>query len=268
MEELYLFLVFVFGTIIGSFLNVLIWRLPKSEGITGRSHCPHCHHKLAWYDLIPIASFLFSGGKCRYCQKNISWRYFAIELATGALFCAFWILTMSSGAGDWFMLAQWWFIVSVLIVVFVIDLEHYLILDKVVLPATGVILLSNIILDVTTSGWVIEIYSLWFNSLLGMIGGFLPFFVIWFISKGRWMGLGDAKFGLFLGAVFGFPQIWVLYFIAFILGGLFGIYLLVTKQKHLSSKLPFGTFLAVSALITFWYGFELFSWYMSFIGFA
>lgn len=256
----------VFGTIIGSFLNVLIWRLPNKQTLQGRSKCPHCHHQLIWLDLIPVLSFLFFGGKCRYCKKIISWRYLLIELITGFLFVSAWLLILPDSLAGWLSLAQLCFIISVLIVVFIIDLEHYLILDKVVIPATIIILVINIIYDLfPLANWQT---SLFFGSILGMIAGFIPFFLLWYISSGKWIGYGDAKLGLFLGAVFGFPQVWVTYLLAFLIGTAVSIPLLALGKKSLSSRLPLGTFLAIAGILSLWFGSVLTEWYFGLIGIA
>lgn len=255
---------FIFGTIIGSFLNVLIWRLPKEKSLLGRSECPHCKHKLSWFDLFPLLSYISSKGKCRYCKKKISPRYLLIELATGILFVLPFFHLVPNDISDWLVFGQVWFLMSVLVVVFMIDLEHYLILDKVIFPATAVIIAVNLISDLNPiSSWQ---SSLVVNSLVGMVAGFIPFYLLWVISKGKWIGLGDAKFGLFLGAVFGFPQVWVCLLLSFLIGSLVAIPLLITGKKQLQSKLPLGVFLAISAVFTWYYGIEIMSWYLNLIG--
>ena len=262
--------IFLLGTFIGSFLNVVIWRLPREEKLTGRSHCPNCKHKLIWLDLIPVLSFVFYGAQCRYCNKKISWRYPLIEVIVGVLFVLAVLLVAPSSSltllPDWATVAKYAFILTILLVVFVIDFEHYLILNKIIYPAIAVVLIADFLIYTVFSQNTLSSYTFTFvDSLLGMIAGFLPFYLLWKISKGKWMGLGDAKFGLFLGAVFGFPQIWVCYFIAFLLGTVVAIPLLVTGKKQLSGKLPFGTFLAVAAGLTLWFGPALASWYLGLI---
>ena len=262
--------VFIFGCFIGSFLNVLIWRLPQDMAPTGRSFCPHCKHTLGAIDLIPVLSFLMFGAKCRYCKVKISWRYPLIEIITGFLFLATWVLVLSP---VWnldivhFLIAiKLAFIVSVFIVVFVIDLEHYLILDKVVFPSTFVVLLFALGFDLL-SGDLISLRGLLFNGIVGAVFGFLPFYILWKISKGKWIGLGDAKYGLFLGAVFGFPFVFLVYFLACFIGTIFSIPLLAAGKKHLSSKLPLGTFLSIAAVLTLWFGVIMIGWYMRLLGF-
>ena len=264
-EILTALLVFAFGASIGSFLNVVIWRLPRKEQISkGRSHCPQCHKDLQALDLIPIASFLWRRGRCAHCNKKISLRYPIIELIVGALFTAVFCFLNPTDPVSWFLLAQAFFIIAVLVVVFVIDLEHYLILDKVIWPATIIILLSNLVLDFWLGNGIY--FSETLQSVFGSIAGFLPFYLLWKISGGRWIGLGDAKFGSFLGAAFGLPLIFVNFFLAFFLGTIVAIPLLILGKKQLGSKLPLGTFLAVAGLITLIYGQQIWGWYLGLIG--
>lgn len=258
-------LVFIFGTLIGSFLNVVIWRLPREEKISrGLSRCPSCGHELGPLDLIPVISYLFSRGRCRYCAAKISPRYPIIEIITAILFTASFVLLKPESMTEWLAFVQLLFVIGVLIAVFVIDLEHYLILDKIVLPATLLILAANL-------GW--DFYagssfqsSVVLSSIIGAIAGYVPFYLLWKFSRGTWMGLGDAKFGLFLGAVFGFPQIGICYLLAFFIGTAFALPLLLTGKSKLSSRLPFGTFLAIAAVIMLWFGSDLTSWYLGILG--
>jgi leader peptidase (prepilin peptidase)/N-methyltransferase len=266
-------LVFIFGAIIGSFLNVLILRLPAGLKITGRSHCPDCKHTLAALDLVPMLSFLFLRGSCRYCHKKISLRYFLIEAISGLLLlCAFLarlplnhsgIFISTTGvfsAAAFLNFVRLAFIIFVLIAVFAIDFEHFLILDKLVLPAGLVLLILNFAVDVLQKSTPAN--SL---ALLGIFSGLdaaLFFGAIYFFSRGHWMGLGDVKFALFLGLATPWPFIMVNIFLAFLLGSFIGIILLVSGIKKLKSKIPFGTFLSVSTLIVLFFGPQLLNWYL------
>lgn len=259
--------VFGFGTTIGSFLNVIIWRMPREEQITrGRSHCPFCSKELAARDLVPVLSYLIQRGRCRHCQKRISYRYPVIELLVGVLFLVSYWLFIPLDAVSWFVVLKLFFIIGVLTAVFVIDLEHYLILDRIVLPATVLILFLHLVSDLTLGqSWLA---SQTLSGVIGAVAGYLPFYLIWKVSAGKWMGLGDAKLGLFLGAALGFPLVWLGFFLAFFLGSIAAIPLLLSGDKTLQSKVPFGTFLAVAGLVTLWFGEEIFQWYFSFIGFG
>jgi len=261
-----LFYVILFGLAIGSFLNVVIYRLHENKSIVhGRSFCPCCQHTLSFFDLIPVFSFIFLRGKCRYCQKKISWQYPAVELATAILFAlaylnyfhlsgfprSYNLLYLSVGQ----LFADLFFL-SVLLVVFVYDLKHYLILDMVVLPAAALALATNLLLGMA-----------WQSLLLGaaVASGF--FLLQYAISRGKWIGFGDVKLGLLLGFLLGWPQILVCLFLAYILGGLVGLGLIFSGRKGIKSELPFGTFLSVAAVVTMLWGDQILNWYLRAIGF-
>lgn len=256
MTVIFVPLAFIFGTIIGSFLNVLIWRLPREESIDGRSHCPHCSHTLFWYNLIPILSYAFSRGRCAYCSKSISARYPIIELITGLLFAA---AMLAYPIADLFLALVYVktiFVISVCIVVFVIDLEHYLILNKIIYPACGVLLVLLIALSFTVGD--ISILTL---SVVAALSAFIPFYLLWYVSKGLWMGFGDVRFVVFMGLALGWPGTVVGLFMSFMIGAIIGVALIVAGKKQLSSKLPFGTFLTVAMVITLFFGSSLWQWY-------
>lgn len=268
VHPLILLAAFLFGSCIGSFLNVSIWRWPRDQELTGRSQCPHCRHQLSGRDLIPVVSYVLFGGQCRYCRGAISWRYPVIEVVTGALFVAAVLLVnpaIGNSLAEWLLVARYGFIFSVLLAVFIIDYEHYLILDRIIFPAVIVVILVDLLsLAVFGAGADYRLYA--YHIFLGMAAGFIPFYLLWKASRGRWMGLGDAKLGLFLGVVMGFPQVWAGYFLAFLVGSAVSVPLLATGKKGLASQLPFGTFLTVSALLTIWFGPALTRWYAGLIG--
>lgn len=260
-------LVFAFGACIGSFLNVVIWRLPRNEKISrGRSHCPFCSKELGPLDLVPVLSFIWRRGRCAYCSKRISYRYPVIELVTASLFLAAFYLFVPSDVLSWVALLRIFFVMAVLAVVFMIDLEHYLILDKVIWPCTAIILAIHLAIDFSVGTDVYASQTV--QSLIGAAAGYIPFYLLWKVSAGKWIGLGDAKLGLFLGAVFGFPLVWLCFLLAFFLGSVIAIPLLITGKKHLGSKLPLGTFLAVAGILTLWFGEQIATWYLELIGFG
>lgn len=252
------FLVFVFGLIVGSFLNSLLYRLGGREKsiIRGHSECPHCGHELQAGDLIPLLSFFILRGRCRYCLQPISWQYPLVELATGICFVLiyfnFFPFGRSAEGGQF-----WWQLIftAFLIVIFVYDLKHYLILDRVVFPA---FILA-------------AVYELWlgrfWQGLLGavLLSGF--FALLYIASKGRWLGLGDVKLGLFLGMLVAFPQTLALFFLAYFFGGVVALILLVIGRKKITDKLPFGTFLTVAAFLAMLWGERFIEWYSQLIGF-
>jgi leader peptidase (prepilin peptidase)/N-methyltransferase len=213
-----LFLTFYFGCIIGSFLNVVILRLPKNLSLNGRSYCFFCKHELEPEDLVPLFSFLALFGKCRYCKKQISKRYFFIETLTGILFAfAYWFLKPMDVWG-FVTLGTYFAAISAFICVFVIDFEHFLILDTVLLFGS-VLFLIFLLLGYALAPQALFWHKLIFENILGLLFVPLPFFIIWFYSKGEWMGFGDVKFCLFLGLVLGLKIAFLSLFLAFILGG-------------------------------------------------
>lgn len=246
----------VFGACIGSFLNVVIWRLPRKKDLGGRSHCPHCNHTLVWYDLIPLLSFVFNVGRCRYCQQPISLRYPLIEFITGVLFSLAYLHFAPQDLISWLILVKITVIISVCIAVFVIDLEHYLILDRVMYPAMATILLINIALSLVSG----SSQSLLF-SLLSALGAFLLFWLVWFFSKGKWMGFGDVKLAAWMGLALAWPGVAVALFASFIVGALVGIFLMVFAKKQMTSQVPFGTFLSAATVLAAFYGPKLWDVY-------
>lgn len=263
------FVVFVFGLAIGSFLNAVIYRLEKGESaLRGRSYCPHCKHQLVWYDLIPLLSFVLLKGRCRYCQGKISLQYPLVELAAGFLFVAvFWFGIPWPGQGvdnltklsfqQVLGLLYFWAVVSTLIVIFVYDLKHFLIPDKILLLAIGIVALWKIFefLEIETPVPLI-------TSLLAGFGASAFFLAVYLVSQGRWMGFGDVKLAFLLGLFLGWPFILVALFAAFCLGAIVGLVLIAFKKKGLKSEVPFAPFLIIGTAIAFFFGSNILSWYL------
>ncbi|MBL7154899.1 MAG: prepilin peptidase [Candidatus Portnoybacteria bacterium] len=232
--------IFLFGLSVGSFLNVVICRLKSKEPILlSRSHCPHCGTVLKWFDLIPLLSFLIQKGKCRYCGQKISPQYPLVELATGLSFLIIF------NQFPIFNLFFYLIIISFLIVIFVYDLKHYLIPDKIVFPAIGLTFLYQFF------------ENSFLNSLLAALlaAGFFLSLVL--ISKGKWMGLGDVKLVGLMGLVLGWPNICLALFLAFLSGAIVGIGLIIAGKKGLKSQIPFGPFLSANTVVVLFYGSQL-----------
>jgi len=255
-----IFFIFIFGLCIGSFLNAVIWRLHRKESFfKGRSYCPKCRHSLGARDLIPLLSFLLLKGKCRYCKEKISWQYPVVELATGLLFCL--VYWQGIGYKDTLHLTPYtlyllrdWFFISVLVVIFVYDLKYYLILDKVTIPAIVLAFIVNLLLKIPFT-----------NLLLGgiIVSGF--FLLQFLVSRGKWIGGGDIRLGFLMGVMLGWPKAIVALFLAYIIGALIGVMLIILKKKTWKSEIPFGTFLVVGTVITLLYGGQLLKWYLGLV---
>ena len=247
-------IIFIFGTLIGSFLNCLIYRLEnKKSFVSGRSFCPRCKHKLAWYDLIPIFSFIFLKAKCRYCKKKISWQYPIVELTTGLLFLL--IVSYQLSIFNFINLVFLFFIFSSMLAIFIYDLKHFIIPDKIIYPLIVITLFYSIINNQLSI----------INCLLAGIGAALFFLSIYLISKGKWLGFGDVKLALFLGLFLGWPNIILSLFLSFFIGAIIGVGLMLFKGKGLKSQVPFAPFLILGSFIAFFWGERLFNWYFSLI---
>lgn len=268
---LYLF-AFVFGTFIGSFLNVVIVRYNSGMGLGGRSQCFVCSRELQVVDLVPIASFVLLRGRCRTCKSKISSQYPLVELGTGILFLLFLIKAASSFPLFSFpfllMLASYFLIASVLVFIFAYDLRHKIIPDE-----------ASILLALTAflSFWVSGNREALTSTLITAGAISLIFASFWLFSGGRWMGLGDAKlvFGLSLFA--GFPGAISATVLAFWMGAAVALSLmaaekyayargsgvgtfqlsLTNKPITIKSELPFGPFLILGALIVFFFGIDV-----------
>ncbi|MCK5332829.1 prepilin peptidase [Candidatus Parcubacteria bacterium] len=256
MIYIYLILVFIFGLLIGSFLNVVIFRLETEEKIVNdRSKCLHCKHILSWKDLFPVLSYIFLKGRCRYCQKKISFQYPLVELITASFF----VLIFSHfflEAEKYFIenIIFYLFIISVLIIVAVFDLRHYIIPDKVIYPAIIVAIFFD---------WLF-LNSVFIDHLLAAIVSFGFFLMIIILTKGQGMGGGDAKLAFLMGLLLGWPLVILAILLAFILGSIIGVALIFMKKKKAKSMIPFGPFLVLGTVLSFFYGEEIVRWYFEF----
>ena len=284
--------VFTLGTIVGSFLNCLVYRLKENKSFArGRSFCPKCKHILSWPDLIPILSFVWLGGRCRYCGQKISFQYPIVEIITGLLFVVAanyelrlpaitlaqaGITNYEFSALNWpvtIKLFSLWFISSCLIAIFIYDLKHYLIPDQVLYPAIAATFLYKTlaVLDcgnlnfgcVSDFGFRISDFHPLQQALLAGVGASLFFLLIWFVSRGQWMGFGDVKLALLMGLFLGWPSIVVALFSAFLIGAVAGIILLILGLKKMKSEVHFGPFLITGTFIGLFWGQQIVSWYLS-----
>lgn len=240
-----------FGLIIGSFLNVVIYRMPRGESVAyPGSHCPTCGHMLRAWELIPILSYLILGGRCAKCREKISIRYPLFELTNGLLY---FFAARQDTSGSFLQLGVNLVFLSVLLVLAGIDWDTYRLPDIFTLPLLGIGLVSGFLLPGDPSGWV----SL--GSALG-VGGFF-----WLIAlvypKG--MGLGDVKLIAALGAFLGFPKVLLALFIASLVGSVIGGSMLLLKQKGFREQIPFGPYLVLGAWIAFFWGDAMVTYYLS-----
>ncbi|MFA5184475.1 MAG: prepilin peptidase [Patescibacteria group bacterium] len=252
MINLFLVGAFVLGLIIGSFLNCLIWRLYKEESLSGRSYCPHCRRTIAWYDNIPVLSFLFLGGRCRTCRARISWQYPLVEMATALLFLLSFRQEMSSP--DFFLLLlRDWSLIVALIIVFVYDFRWQLVPMAVVWPFSALILVCNLFLGV-------PVLQILFFAALG--SGF--FLVQYLLTKKQGVGEGDIWLGLMLGLAFpSASRLFLIMVVSYGLGAIISLVLIYGRKKKWRSRIALGPFLALGAIITLIWGEALINWYLS-----
>ncbi len=243
---------FVFGLVFGSFLNVVIYRLKNGRNIIfGRSFCPECKNLLKWYDLIPILSFIWLRKYCRYCHKKISWQYPIVELISGLL----WVLIFYK-FGISLINIYYLFIFSLFLVIVVYDFEWRIIPDKIVYPAIVIVLIFNLFnafsaIDGSASGGKIGNLRIFIEPLFAALVAFLFFFMFFYFSKGRAMGLGDAKLAFLIGLFLSPLLAIVAFMLAFIIGAVFGIILIGLGKKSLKSQIAFGPFLVLGVTIAF-----------------
>jgi prepilin signal peptidase PulO-like enzyme (type II secretory pathway) len=284
-----IFFIFFFGLAVGSFINVVVYRLNNPDSIPdrkkrrsgivsllgGRSFCDRCKHKLAWFDNLPLVSFIFLKRKCRYCRSPISWQYPLVELATGILtvLVVFFVHPRSEicrHSGGVFNLCfpggvfitnyqllitviYYLLITYFLITIFVSDLLYQTIPDEISYPAMAVVFLWS----VTKAGFL--------NAILAGLGAALFFLFLHLITSGRGMAIGDVKLAGLLGFFLGWPKIIVALYLAFLGGALIGSILILTKRQRFGQPVPFGPFLTSAALLTFFYGEKMIAFYLDFL---
>ena len=256
MIILYIIAFALLGLAVGSFLNVCIDRLPQSESIVNPpSHCEVCHHRLGAGDLIPVFSYLRLRGRCRYCHTSLPRRLLWLELATSIVFVIlYWCCGLSPELGVMV------FYTSLLIIIFVVDLEQGLILNKVVYPGMAAALLFALFLSQPwLTRWIVSGVA---NAAIGGGIGFVIFLLLAIISRGG-MGWGDVKLAALIGLATGFPLVFVALIMGAILGGVVAIVLLVAKKKKRKETIPFGPFLSLAALITLLWGSNILNWYVA-----
>ena len=233
----FIFLFFILGLSVGSFLNVLIDRIPRGESLTGRSHCDSCREPLRWLDLIPLASFLLLKGKCRYCQSTISLRYPFVELLTGILY----VLTFTYAPNFNIILPYSLIMMSIFIVIFFSDLLYGIIPDKILFSALAASLLYFGLIDQDN----------FTERLLAALGSFSLLGSIFLFTKGKGMGFGDVKLAFLIGFFLGWPlSAFSLYF-SFLTGGVISVMLLLYRVKRVGETVPFGPFLVLGAVVLY-----------------
>ena len=239
--------VFALGAILGSFFNVVIYRLPRKYSIThGTSFCPHCKHRIMPLELVPIFSYLFLKGKCAHCHTPISLRYPIIEFITGLSFLvAYWRFGLSYATIIAMILA------SLCIIIAMIDIDTMEIFDRFHIMIFSLAIIH--VFFISTLGLT--------SHLIGFFIISVPLYVIAVITNG--IGGGDIKLMAVSGFLLGYQASLVAFFFGAIFGGIVAVYLLLTKQTQMKSLIAFGPYLCIGIFIAYIYGLEIFTWYMS-----
>jgi prepilin signal peptidase PulO-like enzyme (type II secretory pathway) len=272
---------FFLGTSAGSFLNAAVLRWGRGESIVfesadgesaarkrtlARSRCPECGHVLSGFELIPVVSFVLQRGRCRKCQKQLSIQYLVVEIVAAVLGALPWIVL-------WFQSAQpkvqaifplnetqavvialfsW-----VLLFLFLYDLRYQIILDRVSLPA--------IVVAAAVSYWIFG--RTWESVGLGMLVAGGLFALQFILSRGKWIGGGDIRMGVLMGALLGLPSTIAALFLTYIIGAAVALYLLATGRAKRDTKIALGTFIAVATFICLYVGDWIANWYLGLLGF-
>lgn len=284
-----LFLGFIVGITLGSFVKAVADRTAEGKNIWGRSCCPHCKHKLRWYDLFPILSYLSTLGKCRWCKKAIAPEYLVVEVAMGMVVALLFALSpqpqTAFGVLD---LVFKLFVVTILAVLFLIDLKTGLLPDRITYPASVVAIIYLVLatglksllfyrelaqsplglylMPPHSNYLTTQLQRLWEPvgwSLLAALAVSSFFALLIVITRGKGMGWGDVKYVFFLGLALPFPHSITAVFLSFLLGALFSVALIVLGKKHFGQTIPFGPFLSLGALIALLWGQQILNLYFN-----
>lgn len=281
------------GVCLGSFVNALVWRLheqgvlgkenreKRKEGtaessktrhsslvtrdlsiLRGRSMCPHCEHRLAWYDLLPVLSWLQLEGKCRYCKQRISIQYPLVEIMTSILFIVSYSALRPGGPLDYLAYGLWAVLLVLFMALVVYDLRWMLLPDKLTRVASAAALLLAAVTMIQDGFSLGELLG----PVLGIVGIAGVFYILFQISKGKWIGGGDVKLGVSLGLIAGsLPSALLIIFLASLVGSLVGVPMLLRGKKK-QKRIPFGPFLIAATIFTYLYGQKLIDWYLGLAG--
>jgi leader peptidase (prepilin peptidase)/N-methyltransferase len=261
------------GLCVGSFVNAVVWRLhqqskakkgkpdKKLSIINGRSMCVRCKHVLAWYDLIPLASWLSLRGKCRYCKKAISSQYPIVELISSLVFAGsyiFWPETLHLN-GQWLLLAAWLTASVGLLALAIYDLRWMILPNKIIYPTLAAAVAGRTAYLVLYDARPLHSLVLWVASVAIASG---VFFALFMVSSGKWIGYGDVRLGLITGTLLADPQkALAMIFIASLIGSLIAVPSLASGKRTMASKLPYGPFLIVATGLMEVWGESLLNWY-------
>jgi len=275
-EWLGITIAFVYGAVVGSFLNVLIWRMPRDESIVRPgSHCPNCDTLLRAWDLVPLFSFLIQRCRCRYCKSPVSWRYFTVELLTAVYFAVLYYVY----SYDLLTFVSYALFGAALIAIFFIDLDHWIIPDQ--LSLFGILIgIGHEVVGLALRREGYEAFRIPFpglenglpilQSLVGMVvsgGIFLAIAILsYYVFKKEGLGGGDVKLAAAIGANLALSEALLSFFLAVALGSIIGVGLIAIGKKTRKDYVPFGPMMVAGALIAIFYGAELIEIWRYYVG--
>jgi prepilin signal peptidase PulO-like enzyme (type II secretory pathway) len=259
------FFLFVIGTIIGSFLSVVILRSMRGESwVSGRSACDECGRQIRWFDNIPLISFILLKGRCRDCRRAIHPLHFLVELLTGIL-----LVWWYWGGFLFFQLTQqpfallqplFWLLVGlILVTIFFTDFVYMIIPDEAIIFLTAITLLYRLML---VSYGIMQLSDV-LLMLSATVAAFCLFYFLWHVTKGRGIGFGDVKLVIPLSLLLGWPESLVGIFLAFIIGAGAGLAMILVGKAKFKQAIPFGPFLIIGTIVSLLWGSQIFGWYLS-----
>ncbi|QXE00563.1 A24 family peptidase [Terribacillus sp. DMT04] len=238
----------IFGLVLGSFYNVVGMRVPEKKMFQSeRSYCPNCKQQIKAYDLIPVISYILLGGKCRSCKQKISPLYPFTELATGLLFgYSYYVIGL-----EWELITAF-VLVSMAAILFVTDMKFMLIPNKILLFFLPLFIILRVFTPLDP----------WWDSIIGAVVAFVLLFLVILFSRGG-MGGGDLKLFVVLGVVLGWKGVLLTFFLSSVIGAVISLVLLSTKVLKRKQAIPFGPYILLGALITYFHGEAMISWYIN-----
>lgn len=256
---------FILGSALGSFTNVLVDRGQKGKSLMGRSRCDFCSRELSWNENIPIVGFFLVRGRCRSCKKKLSWQYPAVEASMGLLFLVVGFLSgyvSQLGNAELIIETSFLLFVSFVFVAIVVwDLKFMIIPNFLIASGMIAALFFELWIYFKSNCSFFDANCGIAECLLGgiIVGGF--FYLLYTFSKGKYIGGGDVKLGFLLGFLVGWKMAYAFLLIAYVLGAVVSVYLLLTNKKKMKSQIPFGPFLIASGFIVLFFGEKLLYWY-------
>jgi len=278
------FWLFALGAVVGSFINVLAVRydpdqfLFKKSSLQGRSYCPHCRSTLRWFELVPVVSFLLQRARCRHCSGAISFQYPVVEILCGLIFVFVpsFVQSLPGSSLAYYASTLWTLVFVTLLLITLIDMRLSIIPDEanIILGILGIVIayVSAPAFGLG-GGSFLGSYSflfgyhgnIWMSRTVGVLFALVFFGVLFFLTRGRAMGVGDIKLGAVLGIVFGWPDILLIVALSFVFGSFFGAYVIFSGKKTMKSLVPFGPFLALASGAIFFFGYNLLDLYFKLV---